>query len=84
AGSSPQRPPTARRTPAPALPARPGAWLALSSNPSRIPFAGAPLSSDFRLPPEIARRLSPGLWYLCVFREADGRVLETVAWEKEA
>ncbi len=66
----------------PALAARPGAWVAVSTNPSLVPFAGAPLDHDFRLPPEVLASLPPGGVYLRVFREADGRALETFVWEK--
>ncbi len=66
----------------PFLPARPDAWLAVSTNPSLIPFAGTPLSSDFRLPAEVLESLPPGLVYLRVFGEADGRPIETFVWEK--
>ncbi len=68
----------------PALPARAGAWVAISPNPSGIPFAGCPLEGDFRLPPEVEASLAPGLWHLTVFREADGHPLERYLWEKAA
>jgi len=68
----------------PAIAARPGAALAISPNPSRIPFAVADLDSDFRLPDEIAGGLPAGPWYFTVFRAADGRPLETRVWEKTA
>ncbi|MGE5276267.1 MAG: glycosyltransferase [Acidobacteriota bacterium] len=74
----------ARRIAAPEVPARPGAWVAVSPNPSCFPFAGTPLDADFRLPDEIASGLAPGIWYLRVFAERDGRPLETFAWEKSA
>jgi N-acetylglucosaminyl-diphospho-decaprenol L-rhamnosyltransferase len=76
--------PAARRISLPALPARPGAWLALSPNPSCLPFAGTSLSRDFRLPDDVAERLAVGTWYLRVFGGDDGRPLETFAWEKSA
>ena len=66
----------------PALAARPGAWVAVSTNPSLVPFAGAPLTEDFRLPADVLESLPPGRVYLRAFREADGRPLETVVWEK--
>ena len=66
----------------PAVPARPGAWLAVSTNPSLIPFAGTPLSADFRLPDEVLESLPPGPVYLRVFGEKDGRPIETSVWEK--
>jgi GT2 family glycosyltransferase len=68
----------------PAVPARPGAWVALSPNPSGFPFAGTPLDADFSLPAEIAHRLPAGPLYLSVFREEDGRPLERFVWEKAA
>jgi len=67
----------------PALPARKGAWVAISPNPSLLPFAGAPLDADFSLPPEIVARLSRIRLYFRVFDAADGRPLETWVWEKE-
>ena len=38
----------------------PEAWLAVSTNPSLIPFAGAPLDADFRLPEDVLESLRPG------------------------
>lgn len=70
------------RLPEPVVPARPGAWLAVSTNPSLIPFAGTPLSTDFRLPEEVLESLSPGPVYLRVFGETDGRPIQTSVWEK--
>ncbi len=66
----------------PAVAARAGAWVAVSTNPSLVPFAGAPLAGDFRLPEDVLESLAPGPVYLRAFREADGRPLETVVWEK--
>ena len=66
----------------PLVPARPGAWLAVSTNPSLIPFAGTPLSADFRLPEEVLDSLPPGPVYFRVFGETDGRPIETSVWEK--
>ena len=71
------------RLTAPAIPARKGAWLAVSPNPSLLPFAGVPLDADFSLPAEIEGRLSRGRLYFRVFREKDGWPLETWAWDKE-
>jgi GT2 family glycosyltransferase len=65
----------------PRLSAREGAWAALSTNPSLLPFAGAPLDEEFRLPPEVASRLPRVPLYLRSFRESDGRPLETFVWE---
>jgi len=81
AGRAPRRP-AAAPIAHPELAARPGAWLAISPNASCIPFAGTPLSRDFRLPAEVAASLRPGTWYLRAFSEQDGRPLETFAWEK--
>jgi N-acetylglucosaminyl-diphospho-decaprenol L-rhamnosyltransferase len=66
----------------PRLPARPGAAVALSPNPSGLPFAAADLSEDFRLPDEVAAGLAPGPWYLTVFRTADGRPIQRFLWLK--
>ena len=67
----------------PRVAARSGAWLAVSTNPSLIPFAGAALAEDFRLPEDVLASLRPGPVYLRVFRRADGRPLETFVWEKK-
>jgi GT2 family glycosyltransferase len=67
----------------PRVAARAGAWLAVSTNPTLIPFAGAPLDEDFRLPDDVLASLKPGAVYLRVFRKADGRTLETCVWEKK-
>jgi GT2 family glycosyltransferase len=75
---------TAAPIPYPSRPAQSGAWFALSPNPSGFPFAGTPLSDDFHLPSEIARDLAPGTWYVNVFREADGRPLESLIWQHRA
>ena len=50
---------------------------------SGIPFAAADLSSDFRLPDEVAAGLPAGPWYFTVFRTADGRPIERYLWTKE-
>ncbi len=72
----------ATRLAEPVLPPRPDAWVAVSTNPSLMPFAGAPLGGGFRLPPDAAASLPPGSLYLRAFRESDGRPLETYVWEK--
>lgn len=64
------------------FPARPGAWLAISTNPSLLPFAGAPLDDGFALPAEIAGRLPAAPLYLRVFQASDGRPLETFVRER--
>jgi GT2 family glycosyltransferase len=68
----------------PRIPARPGHWLAISPNASGIPFAGTPLTADFRLPEEIVHALSPGAWVFTVFAEGSGRPVERHLWEKPA
>ncbi len=78
----PPRPVAAAVLSAPRVAARPGAWLAISTNPSLIPFAGAPLSVDFELPEDVLASLNPGPVYLRAFRRSDGRPLETFVWEK--
>ena len=65
----------------PRMAARDGAWVALSVNPSLLPFAGAPLDSDFRLPEDVASRLPRVPLYLRSFRASDGEPLETFVWE---
>ena len=65
----------------PRLAAREGAWVALSINPSLLPFAGAPLDSEFRLPDDVASRLPRVAIYLRSFRASDGKPLETFVWE---
>jgi N-acetylglucosaminyl-diphospho-decaprenol L-rhamnosyltransferase len=74
--------PSVTRVSEPAFRARPGAWLAVSTNPSLIPFAGTPLSEDFRLPEDVLESLPPGPVYLRQFGETDGRPIETSVWEK--
>jgi len=66
----------------PRLPAQAGAAVAVSPNPSGLPFAAADLSEEFRLPDEVAARLAPGPWYLTVFRTADGRPIRRFLWLK--
>ncbi|MEX0879238.1 MAG: glycosyltransferase [Thermoanaerobaculia bacterium] len=82
AGARPRGLEPSARVAEPFVRAREGAWLAVSTNPSLIPFAGTPLSEDFRMPAEVLDSLPPGPVYLRVFRAADGQPLETVAWEK--
>ena len=78
------RPPAARPIAEPKVVARPGAALALSLNPSLVPFAGAPLDRDFLLPEEIRQRLPVGPLYLRVFDPGSGAPIETFVWEKTA
>lgn len=78
------RPPQARRLAEPRVARRPGSALALSPNPSLMPFVGALLSEDFALPADVLPSLPPGPLYLRVFRQADGEPLETWVWEKTA
>ena len=70
------------RTPEPALPARPGAWAAVSTNPSLVPFAGTPLDTPLRLSEDVLASLPPGPVYLRMFSAANGEPLETAVWEK--
>ena len=62
---------------------REGAWIAISPNPSLLPFVGAPLDEDFRLPAETFASLPAGA-YFRTFRASDGEPLETFRWEKAA
>jgi GT2 family glycosyltransferase len=78
------RPPAARPIEEPRVAARPGAALALSPNPSLVPFAGTRLDREFRLPEEIRLGLPPGPLYLRVFDPESGRPIETFVWEKTA
>lgn len=67
----------------PCMPAREDAWVAVSTNPSLLPFAGAPLDGDFVLPPEVSDRLPGVPVYLRSFRAPDGRPIETFVWERD-
>ena len=78
------RAPAARPVKEPRVAARPGAALALSPNPSLMPFAGARLDTEFLLPEQLAASLPLGPLYLRIFDSADGRPLETLVWEKTA
>jgi GT2 family glycosyltransferase len=82
AAARPPRPPAAVAIAEPAIPARPGAWLAVSTNPSLVPFAGASLDRDFRLPADVLASLPAGPVWMRIFRESDGRPLETFVWQK--
>jgi GT2 family glycosyltransferase len=77
------RVPAFPRLVAPALPARNGAWIAISPNPSLLPFAGAPLDEDFEIPSELTALLPPASVFLRSFRASDGWPLETFEWRKE-
>lgn len=74
----------AARLSEPSVSAAPGAELAISPLPSRIPFAGADLTRDFRLPDSVAGGLPPGPLYFTIYRSADGEPLSTAIWEKTA
>ena len=76
------RPPGVRRLSEPILPAREGASVALSPNPSLLPFAGALLDREFRLPEDLAASWPPGPVFLRVFETATGRPLETFVWSR--
>ena len=67
---------------APRLPRRDGASVAISPNPSLLPFAGASLDADFELPADVLASLPPGPLYLRVFRDRDGEPLETYVWSR--
>jgi N-acetylglucosaminyl-diphospho-decaprenol L-rhamnosyltransferase len=82
AGSA--RPPAAFPIGEPRVAATPGAALALSPNPSLVPFAGTRLDREFRLPEEIRLGLPPGPLYLRVFDPESGRPIETFVWDKTA
>jgi hypothetical protein len=75
------RPVAAETLEVPIVPRRPGAWLAISPNPSLLPFAGTPLEEDFSLGVEMRSSLAAGSLYLRVFDGADGRSLRTYVWE---
>ncbi len=64
------------------IPARPGEWIALSPHASRIPFAGADLSTPFRIPADLASSLPAGEWFCTTFSGADGRPRETFVLER--
>jgi N-acetylglucosaminyl-diphospho-decaprenol L-rhamnosyltransferase len=64
----------------PCIERRAGACLALSTNPSVMPFAGAALEEEFVLPAEIRPSLAGGPLYLRVFRRSDGEPLTTFVW----
>jgi hypothetical protein len=72
----------ATRLDSPRLSARPGTAVAISPNPSLLPFASASLWEDFELPAEVIPSLPPGPVYMRVFQTADGWPLETFVWEK--
>ena len=76
------RPVAATRLERPRIPARAGAAVAISPNPSLLPFASAALSEDFELPAEVVPSLSSGSLYLRSFRTTDGWPLETFVWDK--
>jgi N-acetylglucosaminyl-diphospho-decaprenol L-rhamnosyltransferase len=78
----PPRTPRATRVSEPAVAAAPGAWVAVSTNPTLVPFAGAPLDADFRLPDEVLASLRPGPVWLRPFRADDGAPLDTLVWER--
>ena len=62
---------------------REGAWIAISPNPSLLPFVGAPLDEDFHLPAETLASLPAGA-YFRTFRASDGEPLSTFRWETAA
>jgi N-acetylglucosaminyl-diphospho-decaprenol L-rhamnosyltransferase len=76
------RPVAATRVQRPQFAARPDTAVAISPNPSLLPFAAALLSEDFELPPEVIASLAAGPVYLRTFQIADGQPVETFVWEK--
>jgi N-acetylglucosaminyl-diphospho-decaprenol L-rhamnosyltransferase len=60
----------------PELPARPGAWVGISPHASGFPFAGAHLSTPFRLAEEIREAMPRGTWFWTVFSAENGRPIE--------
>lgn len=68
----------------PAFTRRSEAWLAISPNPSLIPFAGVLLDEDFALPEQVRSSIGRARLYLRVFRASDGRPIETFLWENAA
>ncbi|HTD52699.1 MAG TPA: glycosyltransferase, partial [Thermoanaerobaculia bacterium] len=68
----------------PAVASSPGMRLAISPNPSLLPFADASLEEDFLLPEDVLPSLPPGPLYLRVFSESDGTHVATYVWEKAA
>jgi hypothetical protein len=69
---------------APRLAAAPGHFLAISPNPSRLPFAAADLERDFELPSDIAASVARTRWRFTTFRASDGCAVETRVWEPAA
>ncbi|HEY6146336.1 MAG TPA: glycosyltransferase, partial [Thermoanaerobaculia bacterium] len=76
------RPVAATRVERPRFPARSGTAVAISPNPSLLPFAAALLSADFELPSEVIASFEAGPVYLRTFRTDDGQPVETFVWEK--
>jgi hypothetical protein len=66
----------------PFVPALTGGAVAISPNPSLLPFAGASLAQDFEMPAEVIDSLTSGPIYLRSFRTVDGQPLETFVWRK--
>ncbi|PYQ36100.1 MAG: hypothetical protein DMF55_05810 [Acidobacteria bacterium] len=77
------RPVIVERMDEPRAARREGAWIAISPNPSLLPFVGAPLDEDFQLPPETLASLPTGAFFR-TFRACDGEPLSTFRWEKAA
>lgn len=59
-----------------------GASLAISPNPSLLPFAETSLQEGFTLPDDVLASLVPGPLYFRAFRSADGEPLQSLVWEK--
>jgi hypothetical protein len=66
----------------PRVSAHSGAAVAISPNPSLLPFASATLSQDFEMPAEVIESLPAGPVYLRSYRTVDGQPIETFVWSK--
>ncbi len=64
------------------VPAQSGAWIGFSPHASRIPFAGADLSTPFRMSSELASSLPRGDWFCTIFSGSDGSPRETFVLER--
>jgi len=76
------RPVAASELARPFVPALSGGAVAISPNPSLLPFAGASLAQDFEMPAEVIDSLTSGPIYLRSFRTVDGQPIETFVWRK--
>ena len=74
--------PALARLAEPELPARPGAWLAISPHASGFPFAGTHLSTPFRVEDELRMAMPRGTWFWTVFSPDNGRPIERYVREE--